>query len=576
MIGQYTLKMLCEKYGISSDKLVNKNNNILTNGEYQDIDSTLDYLVNILKISSNNIEKCPSILYRNVNNIRENVDFIRKCNIHFSNIESCLHVLNSEPSELKMTYEYVKENYGLDIINRITSILSVPKDIIKNVEKLNIPFTNKNGNLSVAVGIEWGSTNLEEIQNIIQSQEFKEHPEMFTSTTLASAKLEEIQNIIQSQEFKEHPELFTSQTLARAKFEEIKKIIQSKEFEAHPELFTSTTLAHAKLEEIQKIIQSKEFEAHPELFTSQTLAYAKFEEIQNIIQSDEFKEHPELFTSETLAHAKLEEIQNIIQSKEFKEHPELFTSQTLARAKFEEIQKIIQSQEFNEYPELFTSQTLAYAKLEEIQNIIQSKEFKEHPELFTSETLARAKFEEIQKIIQSQEFKEHPKLFTSETLARAKFEEIQKIIRSDEFKAHPKLFTSQTLARAKFEEIQKLLQMDCWNDKRYSGLLTSSIVANSKSMISKLPFLFRLAEENNIDNFLNTSFLLFSPSQNYALIQYLKENNLPLVIDGKLNPIFGKQPGLLKKKYNIDIKVLIQKYKYEENDVNEMNGGIIR
>ena len=402
MIGQYTLKMLCEKYGISSDKLVNKNNNILTNGEYQDIDSTLDYLVNILKISSNNIEKCPSILYRNVNNIRENVDFIRNCNIHFSNIESCLHVLNSEPFELKMTYEYVKENYGLDIINRITSILSVPKDIIKNVEKLNIPFTNKNGNLSVAVGIEWGSTNLEEIQKIIQSQEFKEHPE---------------------------------------------------------------------------------------LFTSETLAYAKLEEIQKIIQSREFKERPELFTSTTLAHAKLKEIQNIIKSDEFNAHPELFTSETLARANFEEIQKIIQSREFKE---------------------------------------------------------------------------------------HPKLFTSQTLAHAKLEEIQELLQMDCWNDKRYSGLLTSSIVAKSKSMISKLPFLFRLAEENNIDNFLNTSFLLFSPSQNYALIQYLKENNLPLVIDGKLNPIFGKQPGLLKKKYNIDIKVLIQKYKYEENDVNEMNGGIIR
>ena len=91
------------------------------------------------------------------------------------------------------------------------------------------------------------------------------------------------------------------------------------------------------------------------------------------------------------------------------------------------------------------------------------------------------------------------------------------------------------------------------------------------SIIIFVPFL-----PDDIDNFLNTSFLLFSPSQNYALIQYLKENNLPLVIDGKLNPIFGKQPGLLKKKYNIDIKVLIQKYKYEENDVNEMNGGIIR
>ena len=304
--------MLCEKYGISSDKLVNKNNNILTYGEYQDIDSTLDYLINILKISSNNIEKCPSILYRNVNNIRENINFIRNCNIHFSNIESCLHVLSSESMELKATYEYVKENYGLDIINRITSILSVPKDIIKNVEKLNIPFINKNGNLSVAVGIGWGATNLEEIQKIIQSPEFK----------------------------------------------------------AHPEIFTSTTLAYAKL-----------------------------------------------------------------------------------------------------------------------------------------------------------------------------------------------------------EEIQELLQMDFWNDKRYSSLLTSSIVAKSKSMISKLPLLFRLAEENNIDGFLNTSFLLFSPSQNYALIQYLKENNLPLIIDGKLNPIFGKQPGLLMKKYNIDIKELIQKYEYEE-DNKKTNGGI--
>ena len=402
MIGEYTLKMLCEKYGLNSDKLIKNNSNILEYGEYIEIDKTLNYLINKLKISVAYIEKCPSILYRNVSAIESNVTFLRDTNVYFKDIESCLHVLSSEPFELKMTYEYVKNNYGVDIINKLTSILSVPKNIIIDVEKLNIPFINKNGNLSVSVGIEWGSTNLEEIQKIIQSPEFKEHPEMFTSTTLA----------------------------------------------------------HAKLEEIQKIIQSPEFKEHPELFTSQTLAHARLEEIQKIIQSPEFKEHPELFTSETLAHAKLEEIQKIIQSPEFKEHPELFTS--------------------------------------------------------------------------------------------------------------------QTLAHAKLDEIQELLQMDCWNDKRYSSLLTSSIVAKSKSMISKLPLLFRLAEKSNIDNFLNTSFLLFSPSQNYALIQYLKKNNLPLIIDGKLNPIFGKQPGLLKKKYNIDIKELIQKYPYKENEVNEINGGIIR
>ena len=357
MIGKYDLLELLKKYNIDGDKLISKNSNVLTYGEYIDIDKTLDYLVNTLKIHSSNIEKCPSILYRNVGDIKQNVNFLRSQKIVFNNIESCLHVLSSKPNELIETYKYVKNNYNENIINRITSILSVPKKIIIDVEKLNIPFVNKVGNLSVAVGIEWGCTELEEV----------------------------------------------------------KKIIQSKEYKEHPELFTSQTLARAKLEEIQRMIQSKEYKEHPELFTSQTLAHAKFEEIQKMIQSKEYKEHPELFTSETLAHAKL-------------------------------------------------------------------------------------------------------------------------------------------------EEIQKLLKMEFWKDERFKKLLTSSIVAKSKSIINKLPILFEMAENYNIDKYLTTSFLLLSPSQNYAIINYLISNDLPLVIDNKLNPIFGKQPGVLKNKYNIDLKELMTMY----------------
>ena len=447
MISEYTLKMLCDKYNLSVSKIVNKNNNILEYGKFLDIDRTLDYLINVLRISTKNIEKCPSILYRNVDVIKQNVEFLKKQDIHFSNVESCLHVLSSDPNELKETYNYVVENYGINAINKNTSILSCGIEIIKEVENLNLNI-GRNSNLSIAIGINFEYTSLEEIQKIIQSKEFKEYQE----------------------------------------------------------LFTSTTLAHARLEEIQEIIQSKEFKEHPKLFTSQTLAYAKLEDIQKIIQSKEFKEHPELFTSQTLAHAKLEDIQKIIQSKEFKEHPELLTSQTLAHAKLEEIQKIIQSPEFKAHPEMFTSTTLAHAKLEEIQKIIQSPEFKEHPELFTSETLAHAKLEEIQKIIQSPEFKSHPELFTS------------------------------------------------------------TILAKSKSMIIKLPILFELAQQYEIENYINTSFLLFSPSQNYALIKYLNENNIQLVIDGKLNSIFGKPTGVLKKKYGIDIKELMTKYSYKEDN----------
>ena len=445
MIGEYTLEMLCNKYNLSKDKLIKKNRNILDYGEYKEIDETLNYLINKLRIQPENIEKCPSILYRNVNQIVNNINFLKEQKINFSEIESCLHVLSTEYKQLIETYNYVESNYGLQAINKNTSILSCPIKIILSVENLNL---NRDFNLTICVSIGFGKTTLEEIQ----------------------------------------------------------KIIQSKEYQEHPELFTSQTLAHAKLEEIQKIIQSKEYQEHPELFTSEVLAHAKLEEIQKIIQSKEYQEHPELFTSEVLAHATLEEIQKIIQSKEYQEHPELFTSQTLARAKLEEIQKIIQSKEYQEHPELFTSEVLAYATLEKIQKIIQSKEYQEHPDLFTS----------------------------------------------------------TTLAHAKLEDVQKLLSMDCWNDERYKKLLTSSVVAKSKSIISKLPILFDIAEEYGLTDYLNTSFMLVSPNKNYALIKYLEENNLKLIIDGKLNPVFGKAEGLLKKKYNIDIKTCMKKYPLEE------------
>ena len=427
MIGNYTLAMLCEKYGIDATKIVKKNNNVLDLGEYSRIDYVLDYLVNELKIDARNIEKCPSILYRNVFQIKKNVIFLKSKDISFSDIETCLHVLTAEADELKNTYNYVLEKYGLSAIERITSVLSVPVSIIKDIESLNIGFENPSDNLRIAVGIEWESTNVEEIVKIINSEEFKAHPELFTSTTLACTKLEDI-----------------------------KAIINSEEFKAHPELFTSTTLACTKLEDIKAIINSEEFKAHPELFTSQTLARAKLEDIKAIINSEEFKAHPELFTSETLAHAKLEDI--------------------------------------------------------------------------------------------------------------------KAIINSEEFKVHPELFTSTTLAHAKLEDIKKLLQMDLWNNSKYANLLTASIVAKSKQMLKKIPILIKLAENYGVEECLNTKFLIHSPSQNYALIRYLKENDIPLIIKGKLNSIFGYQPVVLKKKYNIDLNTLMDMYPFNEQELYEKEG----
>ena len=388
MIGEYTLKILCDKYNISSDKIVNKNNNILTQGEYIDIDKTLDYLINKLNISASNIEKCPSILYRNVIEIEKNVSFLKQQKISFSSIENCLHVLSTNSEDLVGTYKYIEENYGVSALNKNTSALSCNKELIIEVEKLNL---NKDWNLTIASSIEFGYTTIENVKAMINSVEYKEYPKLFTSTTLAQSNVEKIREMLNSKEFKKYPKLFTSQTLAKSNVEKIREMLNSEEFKEHPELFTSTTLAKSNVEKIREMLNS-----------------------------EEFKEHRELFTSQVLAHAKI-------------------------------------------------------------------------------------------------------------------------------------------------EDISELLKMPYWSDERYKKLLSSSIVASSKQMLKRLPILFEMAEEYQIENYINTSFLLFSPSQNYALINYLIDNNLPLVIDNKLNTIFGKQPNVLKKKYGIDIKELIKRYPYENN-----------
>lgn len=161
MIEAYTLESLLKKYGIDATKVINKNNNILEYGKYQDIDKTLNYLVKELHISARNIEKCPSIMYMAVNNIKENYEFLITTKINTGNIETTLHILNTNPQNLKETYSYVLNNYGIEYINRITSILSTSIDRIKQIEGL---FNDKSLVISAAIS----KNNMDEIKRIIK------------------------------------------------------------------------------------------------------------------------------------------------------------------------------------------------------------------------------------------------------------------------------------------------------------------------------------------------------------------------------------------------------------------------
>ena len=136
MIEQTDLMKLLESYKIDYKKVMT--DKVLDKGEYFGIKHVLEYLVNELKIYPKNIEKCPSILYLNVNEVRKNYEFLKQQKININDVETCLHVLSTDNKDLKETYYYVLENYGLMTINRITSILRCNKDRIIDIEKYGL------------------------------------------------------------------------------------------------------------------------------------------------------------------------------------------------------------------------------------------------------------------------------------------------------------------------------------------------------------------------------------------------------------------------------------------------------
>lgn len=239
MIEAYTLESLLKKYGIDATKVINKNNNILEYGEYQDIDKTLNYLVKELHINARNIEKCPSIMYKAVNNIKENYEFLITTKINTGNIETTLHILNTNPKNLKETYNYVLNNYGIEYINRITSILSTSIDRIKQIEGL---FNDKSLVISAAIS----RNSMDEIKRIIKVCNKNNIP--ITSSVFKKTS-EEIERIIKV--CRENNIPITGSVFHKTA-EEIEKIIEVCRKNNIP---ITSSVFHKTAEEVEKIIE---------------------------------------------------------------------------------------------------------------------------------------------------------------------------------------------------------------------------------------------------------------------------------------------------------------------------------
>ena len=163
MIEERKLAEICEKYKMDCEELIKTNPNILIYSNEQDIIYVLNFLKEELNIDSKNIEKCPSILYFGIDNIKHNYKFLKDKEIRNYDVETCLHILSTEPKDLEATYNYVFKNYGVDYLKQITSILSVKDDRIIDIET-NCKELEKMQVLQAAIS----RRSIEEIKQIVE------------------------------------------------------------------------------------------------------------------------------------------------------------------------------------------------------------------------------------------------------------------------------------------------------------------------------------------------------------------------------------------------------------------------
>ena len=173
MVNREQFEEICNRYGLDSKKLIKNNENVLEKADYNSICYVLDFLRDTLKVTPNNIEKCPSILYLKIEAIKENWKFLNEKKINTRDVETCLHILSTDPEQLKKTYEYVsaENRYGKKYIEQITTILRVSVERIQEIEE-KCPELTRENILSAAISRK-GVDEIKEIVRVCQKNEVK-------------------------------------------------------------------------------------------------------------------------------------------------------------------------------------------------------------------------------------------------------------------------------------------------------------------------------------------------------------------------------------------------------------------
>ena len=257
MVNRKQFEEICNKYGLDSKKLIKNNENVLEKADYNSICYVLDFLRDTLKVTPNNIEKCPSILYLKIKAIKENWNFLNEKKINTRDVETCLHILSTDPEQLNKTYEYVSDEnrYGKKYIEQISSILGVPVERIQEIEE-KCPKLTKENILSAAIS----RKNVDEIKKI--EQVCKENGIEATGSVFlkTAAEIKEIVKVCKENGIEAKESVFLK---TAAEIKEIVEVCKENGIEITGSAFKRTV---AEIKEIVKVCRENGIEAKGSVF----------------------------------------------------------------------------------------------------------------------------------------------------------------------------------------------------------------------------------------------------------------------------------------------------------------------
>lgn len=257
MVNRKQFEEICNKYGLDSKKLIKNNENVLEKADYNSICYVLDFLRDTLKVTPNNIEKCPSILYLKIEAIKENWKFLNEKKINTRDVETCLHILSTEPEQLKKTYEYVsaKNRYGKKYIEQITTILRVSVERIQEIEE-KCPELTRENILSAAISRK-GVDEIKEIVRVCQKNEVKVTDGVFRRS---ATEIREIIRICQENGIETTGTIFLK---TAAEIKEIVEVCKENGIEVTGNVFKRTA---AEIKEIVEVCNENGIEATGTVF----------------------------------------------------------------------------------------------------------------------------------------------------------------------------------------------------------------------------------------------------------------------------------------------------------------------